>query len=77
MVVREGMRLVLFGLLVGLGLGAVATRPLSGMLIDVPAIDPATFAVVSIVLAGVTLLASYVPARRAAAVDPMVALRYE
>ncbi len=77
MVVMEGMALVTAGVVIGLGLGMAATRPLSGLLIDVPAADPLTFAGVSLLLAGVAFIASYVPARRAARVDPMVARRYE
>jgi predicted permease len=77
MVVREGMMLVVAGLVSGLALAAVATRPMSNWLYGVGAGDPVTFGVAGALLAGVALLASYVPARRAAKVDPMVALRYE
>jgi predicted permease len=77
MVVREGMTLVAVGLGSGLALAVVATRPMSNWLYGIGAGDPMTFGVVGALLASVAFLASYVPARRAAKVDPMVALRYE
>ncbi len=75
LVVRQGMTLVGVGLFIGL-IGALSlSRFIAGQLHEVSAVDPATFALVSLLLAGVALLACYIPARRAARVDPLVALR--
>jgi len=77
LVVSQGLRLTLIGTVSGV-LGALGvTRFLSSLLYGVRPVDPLTFVAVSLGLAGVALLASYIPARRATKVDPMRALRYE
>lgn len=75
MVLREGMVLALAGLAAGLAGAFAVTRFLEGQLLGVSATDPLVFAGVALLLAGVCALASWLPARRAAAVDPMAALR--
>jgi putative ABC transport system permease protein len=75
LVVRQALTLTLPGLAVGIAVAFAASRLVSSMLIDVSAADPATFAAAVVFLGSVALLASYLPARRATKVDPMVALR--
>jgi putative ABC transport system permease protein len=77
MVLFQGIRLGALGVVIG-GIGALAlTRFLRGLLFGVSALDPETFVLMGLLLAAVTLVACYLPARRATRVDPMVALRYE
>jgi predicted permease len=75
MVAAESLRLAVPGLLVGTAAALAAARAVGGMLVGVRAADPLTFGATALFLLAVTLLASYWPARRAVAVDPMTAVR--
>jgi predicted permease len=77
MVVIQGMQLALVGVVIGVASALGLTRLMSSLLYGVKPWDPVTIVLVAVLLSGVTLLATYLPARRASRVDPMVALRYE
>jgi putative ABC transport system permease protein len=77
MVMRETLVLVFFGVVVGLLAARLAAQVLTAMLFGVSATDPVTFALITVLVVCVAALAGYVPASRAAKVDPMTALRYE
>ena len=77
LVIGQGMRLALVGLALGLLIAFVTMRVLSSLLFGVSAHDPVTFAGVSMILATAAILGCYIPARRAAKVNPITALRYE
>ena len=77
MILRQGVTLAGYGLLIGLALSFVLSRFLKSLLFGVSTADPVTYAGVSLVMLGITVVACYIPARRASVVDPLVALRYE
>ncbi len=74
---KLGLKLTSIGIVIGIGLAIGLTRLISEFLFGVKPTDPITYAAVAATLMMVALLASYIPARRATKVDPMVALRYE
>ncbi|HEY2930681.1 MAG TPA: ABC transporter permease [Acidobacteriota bacterium] len=77
LVIHEGLPLILIGLVIGVACALGTTQVLSSLLYGIGPTDPLTFIGVSLLLVGVAVAASYIPARRATKVDPMVALRYE
>ena len=77
LMINSSMAWVLLGLVVGIGGSIALTRLMKGLLYDVRPFDPTVLAAVSLLLAFVALLASYLPARAAAKIEPMVALRCE
>jgi ABC-type antimicrobial peptide transport system permease subunit len=77
LILKGGLKLIVVGVALGIA-GAVAlTRAMTTLLVGVKPTDTLTFASVSVLLAAITLLACYLPARRASKVDPIVALHYE
>jgi putative ABC transport system permease protein len=77
LILRQGMTLAVVGLAIGIAGAMALTRVLRAQLFEVSPTDPATFAAIALTLAAVAALASWLPARRATRVDPMVALRSE
>jgi len=77
LVLKQGLSLTIVGVVLGLAAAFALTRLLSGLLFGVAAVDVATFASISLLLLIVSLLACYLPARRAMRIDPLSALRYE
>jgi putative ABC transport system permease protein len=77
LVIGQGLKLVAFGLALGLCAALGLTRWLTTLLFDVEVTDPLTYAVIAVLLAAIALVACYLPARRAMKVDPLIALRHE
>ena len=74
-IVSQGTRVVLIGVVIGIGAAIASTRLMSALLFEVNAVDPLMFAAMSAMMVAIGVLASYMPARRASGVDPMVSLR--
>lgn len=77
LIVGHGLGLSLIGIAIGLIASFLLTRLMKGLLFGISATDPLTFVAISLLLTLIGLLASWIPARRATKVDPLVALRYE
>jgi predicted permease len=77
LVLRQGTQMALLGVVIGVGTALALTRLLSSQLFGVSSHDPLTFAFVALLLVLVAIFASYIPARRAMSIDPIIALRYE
>jgi ABC-type antimicrobial peptide transport system permease subunit len=77
LVLRQGARLALAGIAIGIVAAAALSRFVEGMLFGLTALDPSTFIAVSVLLATIAFLASCIPARRAARVDPLISIKAE
>jgi putative ABC transport system permease protein len=77
LVVKTGLRLVLMGIAIGIAISLVLGRVIGSQLVDVAVYDPVTLAATTVLLTMTAATACWIPARRAARVDPMIALRYE
>jgi ABC-type antimicrobial peptide transport system permease subunit len=77
MVVLQGMRLAAIGVVIGVGAALALTRFMASLIYGVTTWDPIVFVTITVLLSAVSWLATYIPARRASRVDPMVSLRYE
>jgi len=77
LVLGQGLRLAIAGVVIGLSVAFAISRAISALLFGVAPSDPATFGGVPLIFIAVASLASYIPARRATRVDPLVALRHE
>ncbi|MGH9960962.1 MAG: FtsX-like permease family protein, partial [Pyrinomonadaceae bacterium] len=77
LIMGQGLRMTLIGVAIGLAGSLALTRVMKTLLFGISATDPATFVLIALLLTVIALLACYLPARRAAKVDPLAALRYE
>jgi putative ABC transport system permease protein len=77
LIMRHGFRITIAGIMLGVAGAALATRVLRTLLFEVSATDPIVFLAIVIVLSCTASIASYIPARRATKVDPLLTLRYE
>jgi putative ABC transport system permease protein len=77
MILGQGLRTIFIGVAIGIAGSLALTRTVESLLFGVTATDPLTFGGVTVLLLAAGLLASYIPARRATRVDPVIALRYE